>query len=62
MLSNSGVICELYDGVRFHVERAGAPRSINSDETARVEVEEATATNLPEIDRAERGLASIVDF
>jgi DNA adenine methylase len=62
VLSNSGVMYELYDDAGFHVEREGATRSINSDETARGEVDEIIATNVPEDDRAERGQASIADF
>jgi len=62
VLSNSGVMYELYDDAGFHVEREGATRSINSDETARGEVDEIIATNVPEDDRAEQGQASIADF
>ena len=62
VLSNSGVMYEMYDDAGFYVEREGATRSINSDETARGEVDEIIATNVAEGERAERGQASIVDF
>lgn len=62
VLSNSGVMYEPYDDAGFHVERVGATRSINSDETARDEVDEILATNVPEGEREGRGQASIADF
>lgn len=62
VLSNSGVMYEMYDDAGFHVETEGATRSINSDETARGEVDEIVATNVPESDREETGQASIADF
>ncbi|MUW15491.1 Dam family site-specific DNA-(adenine-N6)-methyltransferase [Halorubrum sp. CBA1125] len=62
VLSNSGVMYEPYDDAGFRVEKEGATRSINSDETARGEVDEIVATNVSEADRAERGQASFADF
>jgi DNA adenine methylase len=62
VLSNSGVMYGMYDDSGFYVEREGATRSINSDETARGEVDEIIATNVAEDDRADRGQASIADF
>ncbi|WP_135819779.1 DNA adenine methylase [Halostella litorea] len=62
VLSNSGVMYELYDDAGFAVEKEGATRSINSDETARGEVDEIVATNVPEGERGEQGQASIADF
>ena len=62
VLSNSGVMYAMYDDAGFHVEKEGATRSINSDETARGEVDEIIATNAPENEREGRGQASIADF
>lgn len=47
VLSNSGVMFDRYDDAGFTVETEGATRSINSDETARGEVDEIIATNVP---------------
>lgn len=62
ILSNSGVMYEMYDDAGFLVEKEGATRSINSDETARGEVDEIIATNIPKDERKEKGQASIADF
>ncbi|WP_416838748.1 DNA adenine methylase [Haloferax sp. DFSO52] len=70
VLSNSGVMYELYDEAGFFVEREGATRSINSDETARGEVDEIIATNVPKAERRQSPehepekpeQASITDF
>jgi len=63
VLSNSGVMYEPYDEAGFHVAKEGATRSINSDETARGEVDEIVATNVPEERRDEAaGQATISDF
>jgi len=62
VLSNSGVMYEMYDDAGFIVEKEGATRSINSDGTSRGEVDEILATNVPEDQREEKGQASIVDF
>lgn len=47
ILSNSGVMYDMYEEAGFHVEVEGATRSINSDETNRGEVDEIIATNVP---------------
>ena len=47
VLSNSGVTYDAYAKAGFHVDREGATRSINSDATARGEVDEIIATNVP---------------
>jgi DNA adenine methylase len=62
VLSNSGVMYEMYVDAGFHVDKEGATRSINSDETARGEVDEIIATNVPEDAREEKGQTSIADF
>jgi len=62
VLSNSAVMFDLYDEAGFIVERESATRAINSDETARGEIDEIIATNVPEEDRQEGGQASIADF
>ncbi len=62
ILSNSAVLFDLYDEAGFLVEREGATRAINSDETARGKVDEIIATNVAEDERDGRGQASIVDF
>jgi DNA adenine methylase len=46
VLSNSGVTYDRYDGAGFFVEREGATRAINSDASARGEVDEIVATNV----------------
>jgi len=63
VLSNSGVMFEMYDEAGFYVEKEGATRSINSDETARGEVDEIIATNVPEHERQEhKEQASLADY
>lgn len=62
VLSNSGVTYNRYDDAGFAVETVGATRSLNSDETARGEVEEVIATNVPEGRRAGRSQAGTADF
>jgi len=62
ILSNSAVMFDRYDEAGFLVEREEATRAINSDETARGEVDEIIATNVSEEDRREQGQASIADF
>jgi DNA adenine methylase len=51
VLSNSGVLFDLYDDAGFHVGVEGARRAINSDAGARGEVEEIIATNVDPDDR-----------
>lgn len=62
VLSNSGVMFEIYDDAGFFVEKEGATRSINSDGDARGEVNEIIATNVPQYQRQASGQASITDY
>jgi DNA adenine methylase len=62
VLSNSGVMFDIYDDTGFFVEREGATRSINSDGAARGEVNEIIATNVPQYQRQEGGQTSIADY
>ena len=62
ILSNSGVMYEMYDDAGFHVEIEGATRAINSDGQNRDEVEEIIATNVPKAARQEAGQKSIAEF
>jgi DNA adenine methylase len=60
ILSNSGVMYDMYAEAGFSVEKEGATRAINSDATNRDEVDEIIATNVPEDARrgeVQRGLA-----
>jgi DNA adenine methylase len=47
ILSNSGVLYDMYDDAGFTVKVEGATRSINSDSDNRGEVDEIIATNIP---------------
>lgn len=47
ILSNSGVLFEMYDEAGFYVRMEGATRAINSDADNRGEVDEIIATNVP---------------
>lgn len=63
VLSNSGVMFEMYHEAGFRVEREGATRSINSDADARGEVNEIIATNVSKDQRGEPiGQQSFADF
>jgi DNA adenine methylase len=62
ILSNSGVLFEMYDEAGFNVEIEGATRAINSDAENRDEVDEIIATNVPPDDRQGRNQKSLVDF
>lgn len=55
ILSNSGIMFEMYDDAGFHVETEGATRAINSDADNRDEVDEIIATNVPPAERGDRG-------
>ena len=55
ILSNSGVMFEMYDDAGFSVEREGATRAINSDADNRDEVDEIIATNVAPEDRGGQG-------
>jgi DNA adenine methylase len=62
ILSNSGVLYELYDDAGFAVDTEGATRAINSDAESRGEVEEIIATNVPEEARGRAGQRTVADF
>nr|WP_218927219.1 hypothetical protein [Halosimplex rubrum] len=62
VLSNSGVTYDRYDEAGFSVEREGATRAINSDASARGEVDEIVATNVPESERRGPNQRSIEDY
>lgn len=62
ILSNSGIMYEMYDDAGFHVEVEGATRSINSDGENRDEVEEIIATNIPPGERRQAGQQGLADF
>jgi len=62
IVSNSGVLFEMYDEAGFSVETEGATRAINSDADNRDEVDEIIATNVPESDRERAGQRTMTDF
>jgi DNA adenine methylase len=62
ILSNSGVMYEMYDGADFYVEVEGATRAINSDADNRGEVDEIIATNVPTKQRRRAGQQGLTDF
>ncbi|ELZ74749.1 DNA adenine methylase [Haloferax larsenii JCM 13917] len=62
ILSNSGVMYEMYDEAGFHVEVEGATRAINSDAENRDEVDEIIATNVPPKQRQTVGQSGLSDF
>lgn len=62
ILSNSGVMYEMYDDAGFYVEVEGATRAINSDAENRDEVDEIIATNIPPEDRRRAGQQGLADF
>jgi DNA adenine methylase len=62
ILSNSGVMYDMYAEAGFSVEKEGATRAINSDATNRDEVDEIIATNVPEEDRKGRAQKGLADF
>lgn len=62
ILSNSGVMFEMYDNAGFHVEIEGATRAINSDGDNRGEVDEIIATNVSPERRQKVGQQGLVDF
>jgi DNA adenine methylase len=62
ILSNSGVMFEMYDDAGFYVGTEGATRAINSDGENRDEVDEIIATNVPPEQRETQGQQSLVDF
>jgi len=62
ILSNSGVMYEMYDDAGFDVEVEGATRSINSDGENRDEVDEIIATNVSPDARERTGQQGLADF
>jgi len=62
ILSNSGVMYEMYDEAGFYVEVEGATRAINSDAENRDEVDEVIATNVPSKERRRTGQQGLADF
>lgn len=62
ILSNSGVMFEMYDDAGFHVETEGATRAINSDADNRDEVDEIIATNVAPEDRGDRGQMKLGNY
>lgn len=62
ILSNSGVMYDMYDEAGFSVEIEGATRAINSDSENRDEVDEIIATNVPEDERRGRLQKGLADF
>ena len=62
ILSNSGVMFDMYDEAGFSVEIEGATRAINSDGENRDEVDEIIATNVPMDKRKGSGQKGLADF
>lgn len=62
ILSNSGVMYEMYDDADFYVETEGATRAINSDATSRGEVDEIIATSVPPDEQRGSLQAGLSDF
>ena len=62
ILSNSGILYDLYDEAGFYVEIEGATRAINSDGDSRDEVDEIIATNIPPERRRKAGQQGLADF
>lgn len=62
ILSNSGVMYEMYDEAGFYVDVEGATRAINSDAENRDEVDEIIATNIRPQDRRRIGQQGLADF
>jgi DNA adenine methylase len=62
ILSNSGVMFEMYDEAGFHVEVEGATRAINSDADNRDEVDEIIATNVAPEERGDQGQTKLGNY
>jgi len=62
ILSNSGVMYDMYSEANFYVEIEGATRAINSDEENRGEVDEIIATNIPPENRQKAGQRELAEF
>lgn len=62
ILSNSGVMYEMYTDAGFHVDTVGATRAINSDAENRDKVNEIIATNIPPEKQQSAGQQELADF
>lgn len=62
VLSNSGVMYDMYADAGFHVEIEGARRAINSDAENRGKVDEIIATNVARDARLTAGQQALSDF
>lgn len=62
ILSNSGVMFEMYDEAGFYVETEGATRAINSDADNRDKVDEIVATNVSPEERRKIGQQGLTEF
>jgi DNA adenine methylase len=62
ILSNSGVMYDMYNEAGFSVDIEGATRAINSDAENRDEVDEIIATNVPEDVRKSQIRKGLADF
>jgi DNA adenine methylase len=62
ILSNSGIMYEMYDDAGFTVDIEGATRAINSDGESRDEVDEIIATNIPMESRQTVGQQTLTDI
>lgn len=62
ILSNSGVMFEMYDDAGFYVETEGATRAINSDAANRDKVDEIIATNIAPEERGDRGQMKLGNY
>jgi DNA adenine methylase len=62
ILSNSGVMCEMYEDAGFYVDTEGARRAVNSDADNRGEVDEMIATTVPPDQRQSAGQQAPTDY
>jgi len=62
VLSNSGVMYDMYADAGFHVDIEGATMAINSDADNRGEVDEVIVTNVPPEQRNTAGQQALSDF
>lgn len=62
ILSNSGVMYEMYNDAGFYVKKEGATRAINSDGSNRDKVNEIIATNVVPANRQDAGQQGLADF
>jgi len=62
ILSNSGVLYDMYDEAGFYVDVEGATRAINSDAENRDKVDEIIATNIAPEKRQRVGQQGLTDF